>query len=367
VGASQALTAAASKNSDQEVRLFAWGTTLGSHRVLAARNSHVLDETQEIILSGLLWGTLVTTLLALVGGFVVSIGPTRRVDAIASTMRLVSEGRLDIRLPVTGRRDELDRLSSDINGMVSRIEVLISSLKQVSTDIAHDLRTPLARMRQRLEGVQRDDVVAEELRQAVDVAVAETDSIIETFNALLRIAQIEAGARKAKFQVLDLSDLATEIHETFETVAEDAGYRFWLDVEARRKIDGDRDLLQQLLSNLIENAITHVPAPASIILSVRRNGTRVVLDLRDDGPGVPEAERRKIFRRLYRLDRSRTTPGSGLGLALAAAVAELHGATIEALDNEPGLTVRVTFPEVNRPLIAANAQTGSGIPSEASD
>lgn len=358
VSASQALMAAASKNSDREVRLFASGTTLGNYRVLAARNSHVLDETQEIILSGLLWGSLVTTLLALVGGYVVSIGPTRRVDAIASTMRLVSDGRFDMRLPVTGRRDELDRLSSDINGMVSRIEVLMSSLKQVSTDIAHDLRTPLARMRQRLEGVQHDDAGADELRQAVDGAVTETDSIIETFNALLRIAQIEAGARKAKFRAIDLSELATEIHETFETVADDAGHTFRIDVEEGLRIEGDLDLLQQLLSNLIENAITHVPAPASITMSARGAGAHVVVNVMDDGPGVPEAERRKIFRRLYRLDRSRTTPGNGLGLALAAAVAELHGATIEALDNGPGLTMRVTFPRAVETSAAPPAGDG---------
>ncbi|WP_082490905.1 ATP-binding protein [Aureimonas sp. Leaf454] len=348
VATSPALKAAAAKNSDREVRLFASGETMGPFHILAARNSHVLDETQEIILAGLLWGSLLTTLLALVGGYVVSIGPTRRVDAIAAAMRLVSDGRFDQRLPVTGRRDELDRLSSDINGMLSRIETLMSSLKQVSTDIAHDLRTPLARMRQRLEGAQREAAEPEDLREAIEGAVLETDSIIETFNALLRIAQIEAGARKAKFRRIDLSELLREIHEVFETVAEEAGHRLIMDVAPGQIIEGDRDLLQQLLANLVENAITHVPPPGSIRLVARRERGFVAVDIADDGPGVPEEERERIFRRLYRLDRSRTTPGNGLGLALAAAIVDLHGGTIRALDGRPGLTMRVSLPLVDR-------------------
>lgn len=345
VAASPALADAAAKNSDREVRLFALGETLGPFHVLAARNSHVLDETQEIILAGLLWGSLVTSLLALGGGYVVSIGPTRRVDAIAAAMRIVSDGRFDKRLPVSGRRDELDRLSSDINGMLSRIEVLMSSLKQVSTDIAHDLRTPLARMRQRLEGAQRDAASPIDLREAIDSAVVETDSIIETFNALLRIAQIEAGARKAKFRRIDLSQLLSEIHDVFETVAEESGHRLELAVSPGQVIEGDRDLLQQLFANLVENAITHVPAPAAIRLAAHAaEPSGVVVEVSDDGPGVPAEERERIFRRLYRLDRSRTTPGNGLGLALAAAIVELHGGTIEARDGDPGLTIRVAFP-----------------------
>lgn len=344
VQSSTALRTAAAMNSDNEVRLFSRGVTIGGHQVLAARNSHILDETQEIILGGLLWGCGVTTFLALVGGFVVGIGPTRRVDAIAASMRSVAAGRFDQRLPVFGRGDELDRLSSDINVMLSRIEILMSSLKQVSTDIAHDLRTPLARLRQGLEGSQRRSVKPEALREAVDAAVVEVDSIIETFNALLRIAQIEAGARKSKFRTLDLSSLLFQVHDVFESVAEECGRSIELDVDAGLVLEGDRDLLQQLLSNLIENALTHAPAPGRIVLSGRGADGRIIVDVADDGPGVPPEEREKIFRRLYRLDRSRTTPGNGLGLALVAAIADLHDARIAALDNQPGLRMRVDFP-----------------------
>jgi signal transduction histidine kinase len=341
---SEALRAAAAMNSDNEVRLFSQGVTIGGYRVLVARNSHILDETQEIILGALLWGCGVTMLLALVGGLVIGIGPTRRVDAIAAAMRSVAAGRFDQRLPDFGRKDELGRLSSDINVMLSRIEILMSSLKQVSTDIAHDLRTPLARLRQGLEGTQRRGDDAAALRTAVDAAVGEVDSIIETFNALLRIAQIEAGARKAKFRPLDLSALLFQMHDVFESVAEESGKRLELAADEGLRVQGDRDLLQQLFSNLVDNALTHVPAPARIVLSARAEGERIIVDVADDGPGVPEAEREKIFRRLYRLDRSRTTPGNGLGLALVAAIAELHDARITALDNCPGLRMRIDFP-----------------------
>ena len=342
------LTAAARQNSDHEVRLFGIGTTIAGKRVFVARNSHILDETQEIIVTALLTGSLVTIVLALVGGYAVSIGPTRRVDAIATKMRLVAAGRFEVRLPRRGRRDELDRLSGDINGMLERIEVLMSSLKQVSTDIAHDLRTPLARLRQRLEGARRAARTTDDYAVAVDGAIGEADTIIDTFQALLRIAQIEAGARKAKFGEVDISGLLLQLFDVFESVAEDSGHRMRADVEPELVVFGDRDLLMQLFSNLIENALTHVPPPGAIAITARREDNAILAAISDNGPGVPEAERRLIFRRLYRLDASRTTPGSGLGLALAEAIAELHDTTIQAEDNAPGLAMRMTFPAASR-------------------
>ena len=352
---SPALITAAGLNSDHEVRLFGSGTLLGGHRVMAARNSHILDETQEIILGALLWGCIISVVLTLAGGFVVSIGPTRRVDAIATTMRAIAAGGFDLRLPIAGKRDELDRLSSDINAMLAKIDVLMSSLRQVSTDIAHDLRTPLARLRQTLETAQRAEAKAALRETTLDNAVAEVDSIIETFNALLRIAQIEAGARKAKFRKIDLSALMAQLFEVFDSVAEATGHHMELDVPAGLAIFGDRDLLQQLFANLIENAITHAPAPALIRLRARTEGGSIVAGVSDDGPGVPEDERERISRRLYRLDRSRTTPGNGLGLALVAAIVELHEARIDPVDNAPGLTMRITFPKHAEALAEATA------------
>lgn len=344
VAANANLKLAAAQNADGEVRLFSSGEVLGSYKVLAGRNSHLIDETQEIILTALLWGCLATTLLALIGGYIVSIGPSRRVDEIAATTRQIVSGRLDLRLPVSPRRDELDRLATDINGMLARIEVLMQSLKQVSTDIAHDLRTPLARLRQRLETVRRKSRDAPEYERAIDGAVEETDAIIDTFNALLRISQIEAGARRAKFALVDLSGLGEQLADVYTEVAVDAGHRLDTDIAPGIAVEGDTDLLTQLIANLVENAINHIPSPGRITLALRKTATGSVLEIGDDGPGIPAAERDKVFRRLYRLDRSRTTPGSGLGLALVAAITELHGATVEALDNRPGLLMRVGFP-----------------------
>ncbi len=337
------LQLAASQNLDGEVRLFSRGERLGGFRVLAGRNAHILDETQEIMLTALLWGSLATALLALVGGYIVSIGPSRRVDVIAATTRQIVSGRLDLRLPVSTRRDELDRLSTDINAMLARIEVLMQSLKQVSTDIAHDLRTPLARLRQGLETVRRKPQSSTAYEQAIDGAVDETDAIIETFNALLRISQIEAGARKARFLSVDVSVLMDKLVDIYSEVASDEGHRLEHAIESKIRIDGDPELLTQMAANLIENAINHIPEPGRITVLLRRTPQGAIFDVADDGPGIPGVEREKVFRRLYRLDRSRTTPGSGLGLSLVAAIAELHGAQIKALDNAPGLLMRVTF------------------------
>ncbi|GGE04650.1 two-component sensor histidine kinase [Aureimonas endophytica] len=345
IASSEALREASDTNYEHKVHLFSLGLVLpDGERLMIARNSYLLGEFQEIVLDALKWGSGLTALLALIGGFAVSSGPTRRVDAIAATMRTIAGGRFDQRLPVLGRGDELDRLSSDINRMLERVEALMESLKQVSDDIAHDLRTPLARLRQRLDGAARQAGDVRVLQEAVADATAEADTIIETFNALLRIAQIEAGARRSRFARLDLGQLLTQLHDIYDTVAEDAGLRFELVVADDLSVDGDRDLLQQLFANLIENALTHAATATRLTLRASRAGGTIEAELADDGLGVPDGEHARIFRRLYRQDRSRTTPGNGLGLAMAAAIADLHEARIEALGNDPGLLIRVAFP-----------------------
>ncbi|MCW2306432.1 HAMP domain-containing sensor histidine kinase [Rhodobium gokarnense] len=344
LGQSADMQEAAAQDPSHEILLLSLGERIGPFEIMIGRNLHDLHETQETILSAMLWGGLVTTLLALAGGFLISVGPTRRVDRIAATMRRIVEGHLDQRLPVTGRRDELDRLSGDINMMLARIETLLASLRQVSTDIAHDLRTPLARLRQRLDSVRRKQRSLAEYEAAIDAAIAESDAAIETFNALLRVAQIEAGTRRSRFRPLDLAQVVEKVCDIYAEVATDTGHTMAWDSVEGATVDGDEELLTQLLANLIENAINHVPAPGRIAVSLHREGDDAVLAVADNGPGVPEGEREKIFRRLYRLDRSRTTPGSGLGLSLVAAIAELHAGTVAALDNAPGLCVRIILP-----------------------
>ncbi|WP_082529236.1 HAMP domain-containing sensor histidine kinase [Aurantimonas sp. Leaf443] len=363
VAALPAPPAGAAPEPETGDRLYAEGRTLGTLRVMAARRSDILAEIDDILLSALLSGGVVTALLALVGGTLVGLGPTRRVDAIAATTRAIVDGRLDLRLPVSGRGDELDRLAADINVMLARIETLVASLQQVSADIAHDLRTPLSHLRQRLEGLPRAQGRAA-LERAAEEAVAGTDAIIQTFDALLRIAQIDAGARRSRFARLDLSALAERVADAYGEVARDAGHRFEASIEPGLAVFGDRDLLTQALANLVENAINHVPPPGRIALVLRGETGAARLEVRDDGPGIPEAERDRVFRRLYRLDRSRGTPGHGLGLALVASIAELHGARVTAADAGPGLVMTLDLPVLaaDSPVAAPGgpARAGAG-------
>ncbi len=340
----QDLKDAAAMNSDDEVRLFSFGETMGPYQVLAGRNSHILHETQEIVLFCLLVGSVAIAIGALVTGFALSREPAARVNAILALTRQVTSGRFDGRLPVRRRGDEIDRLAEHINVMLARIERLMDSLRQVSTDIAHDLRTPLARLRQRLDRLQAHPPTPAEFDAAMDDAIAEADGIIETFNALLRIAQVEAGARRERFRMTDLSALTARICDIYADVAADAGHALSLHMDDALQVAGDPDLLTQMMANLIENAINHAPPPARIAVTLRgRVDGSVLWRIEDDGPGIPQAERSNVFRRLYRLNSSRSTPGNGLGLSMVAAIAELHRATVRLDDAAPGLRVSLRF------------------------
>jgi signal transduction histidine kinase len=237
----------------------------------------------------------------------------------------------------------MDRLSLDINRMLDRIQDLMQSLKQVSSDIAHDLRTPISRLRQGLDAVQRKPGTVAETQAAIEAALKEVDIIIDTFDALLRIAQIEGGARRANFRNVDLSAVLENLTAVYASVAEDRGHMFEVEIEKGCQLRGDRDLLTQLFANLIENALTHVAVPSTITVRLLRSGKQLRCLVADEGPGIPEQEHDRVFRRLYRLERSRTTPGSGLGLSMVAAIADLHGAMVKLDDNRPGLIVSITF------------------------
>ena len=304
---------------------------------LHAVQAHLLN-----IMLGLFAAAL---LLAVAGGALVSRGFLRRTDAMATACRDIMNGNLTLRIPVRGTGDELDRLAEAINDMLSRIAALMENLSQVSNDIAHDLRTPVTHLRHRLERAQADSKSVEDHRAALEAAIAKADEILGLFAALLRIAQIEGGARRAAFAVVDLGALLTQMRDLFEAVAEEAGHSLELTNADALTIRGDRQLLVQLFSNLIENAIVHTPQGTHIRLSLARDQTRAVVRVSDDGPGVPKDEHERLFRRLYRREASRSQPGYGLGLALAAAVAELHGADISIVgDAKPGLVVQISFP-----------------------
>jgi signal transduction histidine kinase len=317
--------------------------------VLAGEDVRRLEDARRAILTAFVAGGGMSVILAILGGLVLSRGFLRRVEAVNETARMVMAGQLEARVPARDNGDELDRLAANLNAMLDRIQSLMESLKQVSSDIAHDLRTPLARLRQSLESARVTALTVDEFRASTDAAIKETEALLDTFTALLRIAQIEAGSRKSGFATVDLSELFEFIATTFAPVAEDQGRELVSDIEGGASIPGDRELLLQLATNLVENALRHTPKGTTIALKVRRDAGEVIARVADNGRGIPAEERAKVFRRFYRLEASRTTPGNGLGLALVAAVAELHGARICLGDHAPGLVVEVRFPEAPVP------------------
>jgi len=297
------------------------------------------------ILVTLLWVFAGAVVLALLCGMVVSRGFLRRTDVIVKTCRAIMAGNLATRIPLRGTQDELDRLSETINAMLDRIAALMNNLGQVTNDIAHDLRTPVTHLRHRLERARERAVTTEDYDQALEAAIAASDDILALFAALLRIAQIEGGARRAAFAPLELAGLLKHLRELFGPVAEDAGHHLTFALEEPLNISGDRELLTQLFSNLIENAIIHTPPRTRVAVTLWREGDDAVAQVSDDGPGVPAEEHQKLFQRFYRHEASRTRPGYGLGLALAAAIAELHGARVKIETNTPhGLAVALFLP-----------------------
>lgn len=313
-------------------------------RLVVADDLDWIDRVQEAILTAFGWGLLATLGLGLVGGLWLSSRFLARLDAMGRTAQAIVAGDMASRIALTGADDEFDRLGRAFNAMLDRLALLMDSLKQVSSDVAHDLRTPLTRLRHNLEAAGRDAATIEDMRARLDAASAQIDALLETFAALLRIAEIEGGARRAGFARVDLGALAARVAEDWRAVAEDRGRTLLLEAGPDAIVDGDRELLVQMLANLVENALRHTPEGAKVAIFCRREGANVRLVVEDDGPGVPAPDRDKIFRRFYRAERSRTTPGAGLGLALVAAVAELHGARLTAEDAAPGLRVAAVFP-----------------------
>ncbi|HKA43005.1 MAG TPA: ATP-binding protein [Burkholderiales bacterium] len=318
--------------------------------LLVGENRYRVVKAEEAIIGALGGGIAITVLLAFAGGALLAVGFLRRIEEINRTSRSIMAGNLFNRVPTRGSGDEMDQLAINLNAMLDRIQVLMESLKRVSDDIAHDLRTPLSRLRQRLEVARDRARTPEDYAAVVDRSLAEVDAILETFAALLRIAQIEAGSRRASFSDVSLEGVVHTVSEIYAPVAEDNGQRLEASVECAALVDGDRDLLMQMTANLLENSIRHCPPGALIAVRLAAEGGAPVLRVADNGPGIPAAERERVFRRFYRLDASRSTPGSGLGLALVKAVADLHGATVELSDNHPGLRVVVRFRAFGGPL-----------------
>lgn len=337
-------------DAGNERRVLAFGTALPDGAFLVVgEDPDRIDEVEEAIVRAFGWAFAVTLLLGGIGGTALSFGFLRRVDAINRTIRRIVDGRLSDRVPTRGANDELDRLALNLNEMLDRVQMLMESLRQVSNDIAHDLRTPLSRLRQQLESARDEARSMADYEAAVDAAIADADAILGMFAALLRIAQIEAGTRRAAFSALDLSSLFRSIAETYGAVAEEREQTLTAEIEPGIHGRGDRELLTQMLANLVENAIRHTPRGARIRLALERRAAGPLGSVADNGPGIPGEAREKVFRRFFRLERSRSTAGSGLGLSLVAAVADLHGIAVTLADNEPGLKVMLQFAPATSP------------------
>lgn len=312
-------------------------------RLLVGRDTRELRATKQLIIRALLWGMAITLVLAVVGGVAMSRSSLRRIEQINQTSREIMAGDLTRRIPNDGSGDDFDQLTTNLNAMLDEIERLMEGIRHVSDSVAHDLRTPLTRLRNRLEGLRSELPSASPVLEQIDNGIADTDSLLATFGALLRIARIEASPVPPRNDPVDLAALLRDARDFYEAVAEDKGLTMELDIQGSAIIRGDRDLLFQTVVNLLDNAVKYTPGGGRISLGLRALERQLELVVADTAPGIPEEERDQVVRRFYRLEPSRTSPGSGLGLSLVAAVAKQHRAVLGFEGNEPGLQVLLRF------------------------
>ena len=326
----------------------------GGFRLLVGRDLEERRRLFGIVAKAAQWSVIIVVVLGLGGGVFVARRVLRRIDAMTGTTQRIMAGDLSERLPVGRSGDEIDRLAENLNAMLERIEALMVGLKEVSDNIAHDLKTPLTRLRNRAEEALAKAGNEGEYRAALERTIDESDGLIRTFNALLMIARAESGQARDNMSDFDAEEVAHSIHELYEPLAEDKGMTLAVSAETAT-IHGNRELISQALANLVENAIKYgqrvTPQPDSgaekspdILIDARRDGDNVLLSVTDHGPGIPEADRQRAVERFVRLEASRTQPGSGLGLSLASAVATLHGGGLRLADSQPGLRVTLVIP-----------------------
>jgi len=315
--------------------------------LLVGRDVHELEEKQEIILQALGWAFALTIVLGLVGGFVISAGMLRRIETINETSRRIMTGDLSRRIPLGGSGDEFDQLAQNLNDMLDQIQTLMDGIRQVSDNIAHDLRGSLTRLRSHLDLWQSQSAGNDIHKPIVDKIVREADNLLATFNALLRIARIEAGNRRAGFAAVELKTVLLDVVELYEPLIAGKGQNLEVDLPEDLTILGDRDLLFQAFANLLDNAAKYTPDNGKIRVALDRGSDGVRVLIADSGKGIPAPARDKVFQRFFRLEESPDTPGNGLGLSLVAAVVKLHDGEIRLADNHPGLRVEMTFPAGN--------------------
>lgn len=327
----------------------------GGYRLLVGRDTEERERLAAVIANAVQWSLGLVVVLGLAGGVFVAKRVLKRLDAMTETARTIMAGDLSGRLAVTGSDDEFDRLAQATNAMLDRINELMAGLKEVSDNIAHDLKTPLTRLRNRAEAALRTADTDDDWRLAIEQIIAESDGMIRIFNALLLIARAESGGARGQLAEVDVADVARTVAELYEPLAEERGARLTVAAPGPLRMLGNRELIGQVIANLVENALNYGRTDGrqgDVSISAAGDGADVRITVADRGPGIPEQDRARAMERFVRLDTSRSRPGSGLGLALAAAVARLHGGALTLEDNAPGLRAVLRLPRATEAALA---------------
>ena len=318
------------------------------YRLLVGRDLHeeqaLLAHTFSITLSVI----AVIFLLAVAGSVMFGRAALKRIDAVSRTAGEIMAGDLAQRIPLSGRDNEFDELGRKLNEMLARIEQLMAGMRQVTDNVAHDLRKPLSRLRNRLEVTLLEARHEEEYRGVLEQSIVDADELLKTFNALLSIAQAEAGVKRNDWSKVGLGELVEDLADLYGAVAEDKGVCFDWHADDLLTLYGNRQLLAQAIGNLLDNAVKYTPEGGQIELSAKRENGGIIICIADSGPGIPEADRERVLQRFVRLDSARSQPGNGLGLSLVKAVAKLHKAKLDLNDNQPGLRVTLSFPDTTQ-------------------
>jgi signal transduction histidine kinase len=310
-------------------------------RLLVGRDVRELEQINAVFRRTSLYGLTLTLGLALIGGLLVSLSAQRRLAALNRTTRRIIAGDLSQRAPITGSNDEHDELAANVNAMLDQIENLLTGMRHVGDSVAHDLRGPLTRLRNRLETLAAAEQPS---REDIEQCAVQVERVLDTFNALLRIARVESGAYRSAFGPVDLGKVARDVCELYQAAADERQLKLRCDIRGHAEVFGDRELLAQALTNLLDNAVKYTPDGGSISLELERSDDVASITVADSGAGIPAADRERVLQRFTRLDQSRSLPGNGLGLALVKAVAQQHHAKLVLADNEPGLRVTLALP-----------------------
>jgi signal transduction histidine kinase len=319
------------------------GTFPSRDHLLVGKDISELDGFADQIKTAVISCVVLIFVLAGVASILVTRRTVGRIESINATSRAIMQSGLDQRIPLRGTHDEWDRVAENLNLMLNRIETLMGEVRQVSDNVAHDLRTPLTRMRGRLEKAYHGQRIGADDQALIGDTIADLDAVLRIFSSLTRIAQIETQARKGAFRTVNLVEIAGEVVELYDAAAEQVGTGLTVVGNREVLVTGDRDLIFDAIANLVDNAIKHGRPGGQVVVANENIDGKAVISIADDGPGIPAHEYEQVFKRFYRLEHSRYTPGNGLGLSLVAAVAHLHGARIEMLDNSPGLKLKLWF------------------------